>query len=250
MSIADKLQIIAENEQKVFDAGAKSEYDKFWDNVQQNGNKTDYRYAFAGTSWNSENFKPKYKIIPKDYSWGKANGNMFECFDIAQKYPPLELTEELIDFSNASELIKTFANANISKVEMNVVPQNLTYMGDTFLQNNMSTATIATIKIGVNEQTTYSTNCFRAGFISNVSFITGSIVGNSITFFYCKKLTKESITNIINVLSTNTTAKTLTLSVVAVNTAFETSTGAADGSTSTEWTTLIATKSNWTISLV
>ena len=34
MSIADKLTTIAENEQKVYDAGAKSEHDKFWDSYQ------------------------------------------------------------------------------------------------------------------------------------------------------------------------------------------------------------------------
>ena len=31
MSIADKLQTILENEQKVFDAGKKAENERFWD---------------------------------------------------------------------------------------------------------------------------------------------------------------------------------------------------------------------------
>ena len=35
-------------------------YDKFWDMFQQNGTRTEYRYAFAYTGWTEEMFKPKY----------------------------------------------------------------------------------------------------------------------------------------------------------------------------------------------
>lgn len=64
------------------------------------------------------------------------------------------------------------------------------------------------------------------------------------------KLSKPSITSIINCLSTTTSGLTVTLSKTAVNNAFETSEGVADGSTSQEWLNLVATKTNWTISLV
>jgi hypothetical protein len=250
MSIAEKLQIIAENEQKVFNAGAKSEYDKFWDNYQQNGTRVGGRYLFSGVGWNSENFKPKYKVAIGANKYPTYSTGMFYFFDNLQKKAPLEIDESVIDFSQATILDRTFSDANISKVEMNVIPPNLTTMTETFAMSNISTHKLETIKIGVNENTTYSNGCFLSGALKNVSFIDGSIIGTNITFSSCKRLTKESITNIINVLSTNTTAKTLTLSVIAVNTAFETAEGLADGSTSTEWTTLIATKSNWTISLV
>ena len=63
MSIADKLTIIAENEQKVYDAGKKSQYDKFWDTYQDNGNRTDYAYAFK-MPWSEEHWIPKYDIKP------------------------------------------------------------------------------------------------------------------------------------------------------------------------------------------
>lgn len=64
------------------------------------------------------------------------------------------------------------------------------------------------------------------------------------------KLSKNSILSLISCLSDEATDKTLTLSQTAVNTAFETSEGAADGSTSEEWTALVESKPNWTISLV
>ena len=62
MSIADKLKRIAENEQAVFDAGKKSEYDTFWDSYQENGNKISYRLAFFGSGWNDTTFRPKYPM--------------------------------------------------------------------------------------------------------------------------------------------------------------------------------------------
>ena len=62
MSIAEKLQTIAENEQKVYEAGQQSEYDRFWDGLQDNGKRTLYAYGFF--NWSGEVFRPKYNIIP------------------------------------------------------------------------------------------------------------------------------------------------------------------------------------------
>jgi hypothetical protein len=73
---------------------------------------------------------------------------------------------------------------------------------------------------------------------SGPNYITGSInIGAS-------PLTNESITSIVNALSPTESGKTATFSQTAVNNAFE------GGSTGSEWLNLIATKSNWTISLV
>lgn len=84
MSIADKLVTIAENEQKVFDAGYiegfKAVYgdilgtsrfpDKFWELYQEGGERTDYSGAFKNWSWYQ--FTPKYSLT------NISNG--YECF--------------------------------------------------------------------------------------------------------------------------------------------------------------------------
>lgn len=62
MSIAEKLVTIAENELKVYAAGKKDEYDRFWDAYQDNGNKTKYYRAFSGQCWTDETYNPKYPI--------------------------------------------------------------------------------------------------------------------------------------------------------------------------------------------
>jgi hypothetical protein len=67
MSIAEKLTAIAENEQKVFDAGKKAEHDVFWDELQEYGNKRNYLYTFA--YWNDKMYHPKYPIVLNSYAW-------------------------------------------------------------------------------------------------------------------------------------------------------------------------------------
>ena len=62
-------------------------------------------------------------------------------------------------------------------------------------------------------------------------------------------LDKANTTSVINALSDTASGQTLTLNITAVNKAFETAAGAADGSTSTEFAALVATKTNWTIVL-
>ena len=86
-------------------------------------------------------------------------------------------------------------------------------------------------------------------------------IGKDISLLSSTKLTKDSICSTIEHLAspeTEITGKTLTLSIKAVNKAFETSEGANDGSTSAEWIELAGEKDNeekpgirpnWTITL-
>ena len=65
MSIAEKLSQIAENEQKVFEAGKEKEHNDFWDVYQNEGKQmSTYAYAFAYEHWNDINYNPKYDIRP------------------------------------------------------------------------------------------------------------------------------------------------------------------------------------------
>lgn len=45
------------------EAGRTAEWSDFWDAYLENGNRTNYRYAFAGIGWNNETFKPKYDLV-------------------------------------------------------------------------------------------------------------------------------------------------------------------------------------------
>ena len=74
-------------------------------------------------------------------------------------------------------------------------------------------------------------------------------IGVTFDLHWSTKLSKDSINSIMRALSETSSRQTLTLSLTAVNAAFETSEGTADGSSSEEWETLASTKTNWTISL-
>ena len=74
--------------------------------------------------------------------------------------------------------------------------------------------------------------------LRNITF--SGTIGKDIDFQKSTKLTKASIESIINALSSTASGVTVTFSQIAVNNAFSTD----------EWNALIATKPNWTISLV
>ena len=85
-----------------YDNGVQAEYDRFWDELQQNGNRRNYWGAFA--SWTDEIFKPKYPII------ANTSNSMFYLSTVT--YIPT------IDVSSAVGLINTFDYATeVVKIE-------------------------------------------------------------------------------------------------------------------------------------
>ena len=88
---------------------------------------------------------------------------------------------------------------------------------------------------------------YRCPSLVNFNYI--GVLPVTITFEHSVKLNATSIKTIINSLSGSATGQTLTLSLAAVNKAFETSEGANDGSTTSTWNYLANVKQNWTITL-
>lgn len=238
MTLEDKLQTIAENVPKVYESGydkgyddglregeasgieigKQAEYDAFWDVFQDYGNRRNYNQAFyntpeGGKGWTDEIFNPKYPIITKS----EPNNNIFSFCNFTD-------TKVEIDLSAAASTTNTFVYCYYLK-------------------------TIRKLTFPTDENATITNMFFRCYALENIAF-GGEIVQTGISFEWSTKLSRESIINIINALSSNVTDKTITLSRTPVRKAFETSEGANDGNTSAEWLNLIATKPGWTISLV
>lgn len=123
MSIADKLQTIAENEQKVYEAGRKDEWSEFWDSFQNNGTRTWYEYSFFGV-WRDEMFKPKYPIIADNATQMFARNNMTQInapitirgatsAHVFYGCPTTTISDLTVDESTAFE--QWFLNANYLK---------------------------------------------------------------------------------------------------------------------------------------
>lgn len=239
MSIANKLKTIAENEQKVYNAGKNEQWNDFWDGLQENGNRTQYPQTFS-LGWDDKAFNPKYNFVITE-----AIG-MFRNTKITQLAKKLKDNNLTFDTSqlNGASATQMFQVAKVEDVPT-LDLRNVTSLSHLFSYSNVTT--IERLILG-NKLTSGDSAFIEARKLKHCIF-DGVLSYNGLNLKYCPLLDKESITSLINILSTTTSGLSVTLSLTAVNKAFETSEGANDGSTSTEWTTLIGTKSNWTISL-
>ena len=229
MSIADKLTQIAENEQAVFDAGKKSGYKAFWGAFQNFGNRTDYRYAFAGAGagWTVDNFKPMYNVHPTTDA-----REMFRDSRInADLGAILNECGVVLNFSGCARMEYAFYNTYFTALpEINLSGATATSIFDYSVK-------LVTIRNLIVSDTTTAVGICNCTALQNIT-ITGTIA-NSL-WIANSPLTKASITSIISALSGTVTGKTLSIKATAKQAAF----------TDSEWAALIGTKPNWTISLV
>lgn len=228
---------MSEAVEPVFEAGKKAEYDAFWDAYQDEGGRTSYESAFS-RGWNDEVFQPKYDLIctycPRMFQYSK----IVELKDILDK------SNVVLDVSGCDTILQMFQGAmcrHIPKIDAsNVTSANYAFAG-------YGEGAEIIDKLIVSEKCSFNHAFLESRKLREITF--EGTIGNNIDLCW-SPLSKASILSTITALSDSTSGLTASFSLTAVNTAFETTAGAADGSTSEEWTTLIATKSNWTISLV
>lgn len=223
--------------------GKQAEYDRFWDSFQKNGNLNDYTYAFGGNGWNDETFKPKYNIVPTI-----SADHIFSATHIEDIIGCLKKTGVTFDFSQCRGTSYIMSNSKKTVNFPTVDSTKRSHWNYGFYNNDL----LHTIeKVILKSDGSQSFTNFSFGLnpaLVEIRF-EGVIGKNGLNLQWSTKLSKESITNIINALSDSTSGLSITLSKAAVDKAFETSEGANDGSTSAEWNALIATKTNWTINL-
>lgn len=281
MSIADKLATIAENIPKVYQAGydkGKAEggntedaynegyesgyrdglsdidgetyADKFWNGVIASCEAKSYAYLYLGPGWNDFNSIPTTKFIAKTrgaftYMFAGLNSikNSMEKFNSKDYfgsqtcnpyinhmfYNNPNLKEIYFDLKGFQEVGRAFAGCSAQKITLK---NSWNALDNTF--NSCSK---------LEELTFLKTNSdgedeIRENFIDTFSFTLGS-----------SPLNKQSIIGVIKGLSTQASGLKVTFKQTAVNTAFETAEGLADGSTSEEWLALVATRPNWTVLL-
>ncbi len=236
MSIADKLDVVAETLPKVLIAGKKSEYDAFWDNHPTAKGIINGTNMFSGRGWNDITFKPKYDIKP---SYGYMLFKGCGITDLVERVKECGVT---CDLSICTNFYYAFCDTA------------LTHLGDIYIdKDSFTTATSPTgsmfahsyylhtiNKIIVNDKgtTKFSSDMFSSThMLANVTF--EGVIGKSINFEWCP-LTRESITNIVEHLSPSVSEQTVTFKNSAKEAAF----------TDDEWQDLISTKPNWTFSLI
>lgn len=243
MTIADKITRAKADYDAVYEAGKKAQYDAFWDNFQSYGNRKDYKLAFSREGWNDETFKPKYNMRVTSAT------QMFEMSRIVNLTKALKDNGVVLDTSKSTNVSNMFYYSQHIK-QIPVI--DVTNCSSNVIGLFGTCRALETVEklILKNDGSTVIDRCFvNANSLRNI-IIEGVIGQNGFDVQQSTKLSKASLTSIINALSATTSGLTVTLSKTAVNKAFETSAGAGDGSTSAEWQILIAPKSNWTISLI
>ncbi len=253
--ITDKLTRASENMSAVYAKGRSqghregfadgrlNERASFWSNYMNNGRRRHYECAFAGKYWNRDNFKPPYSIRPSNELDDATS--IFESFNEGNE--PIDmaaLVEELgieLDFSQTMYLQNAFFGDGVSKWG-HIDVSGAGSVAGIFGGNGANTLEcIEHIVSGVN--TSWQNNSFaNQGGLTHVIF--SGIIAKGFNIKW-SPLDRESIESIISCLSSDTSGKTVQLSLAAVNSAFETSQGANDGISSSEWSALTASRSNW-----
>lgn len=262
MSIAEKFEIIADavyekgladgkaeggNTEESYNQGVvdgrQAEREEFWHNIwyKTDGTiRTHYQFLF-GATYDARTFNPIYpnetiKVV------GSSNG-MFKFFNRGESiFSPIDLSEfcSHSDFSETTSCRELFCDARIKNVTV-----DLGNAGDcTSLFNNGNGGYIDNLNIKLTVKCSNLLSAFAyASSLRNIIFTEDSVIAVNIDLHW-SPLTEESIVSVINALSTEITGKTLSLKKTAVQAAFGT-----DYDSSTDWTTLKNSRSNWTITL-
>lgn len=244
MTIEEKLTAIAANTPRVYEAGkAEGKQEKsrsLMAAVQLGGNRTAYNSFFSTSYWTDENFAPVYDIRTNNGS------QMFKGCGITDLRGILERQGVELDTSGTGNFYQFMQDSTITHAPV-IDASAAAQLSQTFY-NCQSLISIEKLIIPSTGAVSFS-HTFYACYALEHLVLEGVIGQNGLDLRYSQKLSKASIISIINALSTTTTGLTVTLSKTAVDNAFATAEGAADGSTSAEWTALRNTRTNWTIAL-
>ena len=236
MSTALKFTIIdgiSNSYDNGIEQGKRAEYDAFWDAFQKNGQRRSYINAFGGEGWTAETLRPTHDIIVVG-----AMSSIFQYCgfegDLAQHFEDLGIT---FDSSGATQAHNLFSYAGkITRIPA-IDISKCAAASSALFTNCYELVTIDGLTVAAN-------NAWSGAFTSCRSLVNLTIYGTIGTqgpdLHWSKTLSRASIESVINALSATTSGLAVTFSQTAVNNAF----------TSDEWSALIATKQNWTISLV
>lgn len=220
--------------------GKQAEYDKFWDSFQENGNKTNYLYAFSGTGWTDTTFKPKYNMKPTNAQYMFSENSIIHLYEI--------LTEQNveIDFSQCT---------NFNRMLMWSQAQHIPTV-DTRSSSNINyiffyASLVKTIdKLILKDDGSQTFSDAFSGCSSLIDITIEGIIGKQFNIHHCPKLSKKSIESIINALSETANGLTVQFSQAAVQNAFGISDITEESTWTNEYRTLRNSKSNWTIAYI
>lgn len=172
MSVAEKLQQIADNQPRVYEAGRRDEQQDFWDCIQNKGGLANYTYAFCYSRFDEKTYNPKYDI---------------RCTQ---------------DTDSSSQGV--FRGSILTDTKVGI------YAGNRNMTNCFQNSDLKTIRLlYVYDTTAFSSTFSGCANLENITF--GGTIGQNISFSSSEKLTHDSLMSIIEHLGTVSSTRTLTL---------------------------------------
>ena len=185
----------------------------FWDTYQDNGNRSDYKYAFYGSGWNDETFHPEHDIIlPSDKA---SHENMFSYCGSLNLEEAMASKGLVFDTSNIKEFGPMFFDSGVTHLP-EIDAQKATKFTDTFLAGNLES--IKKLKLSPDGKQTFNA-AFWCPKLKHVEI--EGIIDTDFDSFQSGVLSKNSIYSIFSALSPDiTTSKMFILIKNAVDEAF------------------------------
>lgn len=201
MSIAEKLQTIAENEQKVFDAGKetgkKAQNNNFWDFYLRYRN-SNCNELFAGAGWNKNSLKPTKDIRPTSATNMFRDANAYEGFasgayDLAEHFERLGVA---LDFSKCTQFAGCFNYACFTRIGV----VDCSSASGNALGSMFAYAKIRVVdKLILNENISYASTFANSSSFQHM-IVEGVIGKNGFNMQWAVNLDHESLMSIINAL--------------------------------------------------
>ncbi len=182
MGMKEKFIQIAENEQKVYEAGKEAEYNAFWNAFQKNGDTVNGTYMFSGHGWTDKIYAPNYPIKLS------SGTGLFAFSDITD-------TKVEIDFTSTSGSDTHVFNwgqcfTNITKLKVN---ENTSYSNWFSYCINLEEIRFEG-KIGKSLDIHWSTKLSMMSLKSIVGALSDTVTGQTITLPTTAESTYDSAT--------------------------------------------------------
>lgn len=223
--------IIKEKIDAVYESGATDEWNRFWDNLQDYGNRQHHTSAFV-RYWSDETFKPKYRIWPI-----YCESMFYNCSRINHS-----VYTELLDFSRAKAVPQVFCGCS-SITKLGVLDFRVATSASRVFEDCTSLESIDAFYPPESETANVSGMFTNCGALRSLT-IKSSIV-TSFDFGDCSSLDQNSLISILDNLSKSGEKKTITFSESAVISAFGWN---EDNNTfSDDWTSQLPSTEYWTV---
>ena len=238
MNIAEKTLQLKQDFDDVYEAGKKAEVDNFTNDFQDDGNRTDYAYAWC--RWNVEMFK---RMAGKTVSTSNFEGAFYYTRMLIDLPAFLEEHRITINVVNPTRYAyqRTFRGSQFTRVgviDVSNSAQGTCQFSETF-SSAINLKTIDKIILNENGTDTWYDTAFSGCTALEDLTIEGVIGRNGFSVQSCKSLTHDSLMSILYALQDKTGDTSGTIWVVII--------GATNKEKLTEEELLIAYNKGWEV---